>query len=201
MDSKILDKNYLLIQEQEKNMLKQAIFLLRAYTPNPWWHMLVPFKFVLDYHARKKAYKSFSNTYLHLKQMALTAAYQNLISDSQAESEARLEARLREYWLRKQPNLPQELYAQLRTWLDLLRGHYLKMLQSRGRHSHDLLAEAYPSRQAYTDFVNQLALVEEEIYPAVFGAGQTVCPACSCLEAQRKAFAQVREREVREAFD
>ena len=64
-----------------------------------------------------------------------------------------------------------------------------------------LLVEAYPSRQASTDFVNQLALVEEEIYPAVFGAGQTVCPSRSCLEPQRKAFAQVRERDILEAFN
>ena len=201
MDRKILDKTFLLIQEQEKRFLKQAIFLFRAYAPKPWWHLLIPFKFILEYLARKKAYRSFSKTYLHLKLIALDAAYQNLVSDSQAESEARLEARLREYWLQKQPTMSQELYAQLRTWLDLLHTHYLRMLQSRGRHFHDLPAEAYPSKDAYTEFVNQLALVEEEIYPAVVGTDQEACSTRSCLEAQQKAFAQVRERELREAFD
>ncbi len=201
MDRKILDKTFLLVQEQEKRFLKQAVFLFRAYAPKPWWHMLIPFKFVLEYLARKKAYRSFSKTYLHLKQIALDAAYQDLISDSQAESEARLEARLREYWLQKQPNMSQELYTQLHTWLDLLRGHYLRMLQSRGRHYHDLLAEAYPSKQAYSNFVKQLTLVEEEMDPAVFRTGQADCSATPDLDNQRKAFAQVRERELREAFD
>lgn len=201
MDQKILDKTYRLIREQEKALLKQAIFLLRAYTSRPWWHMLIPFRFVLEYLARKKAYKSFSKTYLHLKQMALDAAYHELISHSRAEGKARLEARLREYWLQQQPHLPQELYTQLHSWLELLRSHYLSLLQSRGRHFHDLLAQAYPSQQAYTDFIKQLALVEDEILPAVFETGQAVCSTPSCLEAQQKALAQVRERELREAFD
>ena len=203
MEKKIPDKAFSRIEKQEKDFVRRVVYLLRAYTPGPWWHVLIPFRFVLEYLTRKREIKLFSKTHLYLKHLALSAAYQDLASADPAESDARLEARLRDYWLHMQDTKSQEIYEQLSAWTELLRKHYFRMLQTGETDYRLMLQKAYSSESAYKEFLDRLADREGRIDRVLLGfrpvneekaAGQW-------LLNKQKAFARIRDREIHEAWD
>ncbi|MFW6106471.1 MAG: NF038143 family protein, partial [Desulfovermiculus sp.] len=73
--SKILDKVYKLLLERERRFAKNVAYLIRAQTQRPWWHIFIPFKFLLEYRDLKKDIRNFSAKHVHLKQIALSTAY------------------------------------------------------------------------------------------------------------------------------
>ncbi|MFW6055180.1 MAG: NF038143 family protein [Thermodesulfobacteriota bacterium] len=203
MEKKIPDKAFSRIEKQEKDFVRRVVYLLRAYTPGPWWHVLIPFRFVLEYLTRKREIKLFSKTHLYLKHLALSAAYQDLASDDPAESDARLEAGLRDYWLHMQDTKSQEIYEHLSAWTELLRKHYFRMLNTGETNYGLMLQNAYFSGSAYKEFLDHLADRERQIDRVMLGFRplNEKKPAGQWLVNKQKAFAQVRDREIREAWD
>ncbi|HKK00368.1 MAG TPA: NF038143 family protein [Desulfotignum sp.] len=198
--SKILDKRYSELLEQEKRFIKRVVYFIHAYTPRPWWRVVIPFNFLIDYFSRKKEIQAFSDSHFYLKQIALSMAYKDAESGNPGQSNSEMQAELRDYWMHMQKIESRELYEHLQQWMAMLKKHYLKLLLVQERYYIPLLQKAYSSRQEYKAFLTELTKLEEKIDQIILEyQNDKVLPA-GYIQRKQKAFQEIRERDLREAF-
>ncbi|MFO8113061.1 MAG: NF038143 family protein [Desulfosalsimonadaceae bacterium] len=197
---KTIDKNYVLLAEQEQLFVKRVVYLMRAHSPRPWWRMFIPFAFLLEYFARKKDVRTFAKAHLHLKEAALEAAYQEAASGRPEKNDSTLQARISDYLTHMQDIQSPELYDRLYAWAALLKDHYARMLPVQEKFYNLVLQNAYPSGGEYKRFLQELADAENGIDQLVLAARKDKEQAGIIIANKQKAFQQVREREIREAF-
>ncbi|MDF1592942.1 MAG: NF038143 family protein [Desulfobacterales bacterium] len=194
---KSLDKKYSLVLEREKQFVKRVVYIMRAHTQPPWWHMLIPFRFLFEHMARKRDVRAFSATHLYLKQIALSAARWDVEPGDPAASGRQMQARLRDYWLHMQTVKSGEIYEYLSEWMELLRSHYHRLLKASGKNYQTLLQNAYPSSE-YRDFLSRLTDLERKIDRSLLLVQGKTDTISAFIQNKQNAFAKVRERELRE---
>lgn len=197
---KDLDNRYSELLDQEKVFIKRVVYYIHAYTPRPWWHSFIPFNFLIDYFSRKKDVRAFSDSHLYLKQIALSMAYKDAESGNLGQSDFEMQAELRDYWMHMQKFESTELYEHLQQWMALLKEHYLKLLLIQERYYILLLQKAYSSRQEYKTFLTNLAEVEKKIDQIILDHQKNQAPLSRYIQWKQKAFWEIRERDLREAF-
>lgn len=198
--SKDLDKRYKEILEQEKIFLKRVVYYIHAYTPRPWWHVLIPFKFLLEYFSRKKDQRSFEDFYLHLKQIALAMAYQEIQTNSPESKDSELLAQLRDFCTHSSQIRCRGVHQLLEQWLGLLKKHYTRLLQVQEKYYHLLIGKAYGSAGNYQAFLRELSEIEKEMDQVWVDFQNNKARALTCAGNRQMAFAEIRKRELREAF-
>lgn len=197
---KDLDKRYSELLDQEKLFIKRVVYFIHAYTPHPWWHAFIPFKFLIEYYSRKKDVRTFSETHLYLKQIALSMAYKDAESGNPGQSESEMQAELRDYWMHMQKIKSQNLFEHLQEWMSLLKEHYHRLLLVRERYYILLLQQAYSSRQEYKNFLEKLTQVEKKIDQCILDSQKENTFLKNYIPRKQKAFEEIRARDVREAF-
>ncbi len=195
-----LDKRYREILEQERLFIKRAVYHIHAYTPKPWWHVLIPFKVLLEYYSRKKDVRALEESHLYLKQIALAMAYNDVDSGNPGASDPEMLARLHDYRVHIQKLNSADLYQGLEHWLKLLKAHYYRLLQVQEKRYHTLVRTAYTTKQHYQAFLDELAEVEARIDRALLELPKDGQHPETYLNNRKQAFAQLRERELRETF-
>ncbi|MFP4084216.1 MAG: NF038143 family protein [Desulfonatronovibrio sp.] len=198
--NKALDKRYNEIMEQEKLFVKRAVYFIHAYTPKPWWHVLIPFRFLLEYYSRKKDIRSFQKSHLYLKQIALAMAYQDIKTGTAGGSDSEMLAQVRDYSMRLQQLHSADLHQYIEQWMNLLKAHYYRLLLVQEKYYYLLLNKAYAGRQEYEDFLSKLADVEKKMDQIILDTHKNTDKSKQYIKSRQKAFAEIRERELREAF-
>ena len=198
--SNSLDKRYYEMLEQEKRFIRRVVYFIHAYTPRPWWRAVIPFNFLIDYFSRKKDVRVFSDSHLYLKQIALSMAYKDAESGKPGESDSEMQAALRDYWMHMQKIESRELHEYLQQWMAMLKNHYLKLLLVQERYYIRLLQKAYSSRQEYNTFLTELAGVEEKIDRIIIDSQEDKALLAGYMHRKQKAFQEIRDRDLREAF-
>lgn len=168
--SKILDKQYKLLLEREKRFAKNVVYLIRAQTGRPWWHIFIPFKFLLEYRDLKKDIRNFSATHGQLKQIALSAAYRTAAANDRDKNQLAMQAELRNFCVHTQKMASAEAYELLKQWMDLLFQHYGRLFQVSERDYSTLIRQAYTSSGKYRSFLDQLNTLEQRIDQAIQSA-------------------------------
>ncbi|MFN2353448.1 MAG: NF038143 family protein [Desulfopila sp.] len=198
--SKKLNKRYTELLEQEKLFIKRGVYWIHAYTPRPWWRACIPFNFLIDYLSRKKDVRAFSESHFYLKQIALSMAYKDAESENPGQSDSEMQAELRDYWMHMQKSESKVLYEYLQQWMALLKNHYLKLLLVQEKYYILLLQQAYSSRQEYKTFLTELAEVEKKIDQRILDHQKDMALPEGYIQRKQKAFLELRERDLREAF-
>lgn len=168
--SKSLDAQYKLLLAEEKRFAERVVYYMRAQVPPPWWHFLIPFKFLLEYRARKKDTRQFLEKHLRFKRMALDGAYRAVESGDLEKPRQEMRAELREYWMHEQKIDSRQLYEHLGEMLDVLMDHYHRLFQTGEQEYFPMLRKAYVTRGSYREFLNQIEQVEQAIDRAVVEA-------------------------------
>jgi len=161
--SKIRNTQYKLLLERERRFAKNVIYLIRAQTQRPWWHIFIPFKFLFEYRDLKKDIRNFSAKHVHLKQIALSAAYRTAVTNGRDKNQQAMQAELRDFCLHTQKIASQEVYELLKQWMDLLFQHYCRLFLSPARDYSTLIRQAYTSSGEYRSFLDQLNTLEQRI--------------------------------------
>ncbi|MFP4285294.1 MAG: NF038143 family protein [Desulfovermiculus sp.] len=209
--SKILDKVYKLLLERERRFAKNVAYLIRAQTQRPWWHIFIPFKFLLEYRDLKKDIRNFSAKHVHLKQIALSTAYRTALTHDREKNQQAMQAELRDFCLHTQKIASQEAYELLKQWMDLLFQHYLRLFEQQERDYSTLIRRTYTSSEEYRSFLDQLNTLEQRIDQAILSAvqerieppegrpteGQGTDP---YIRHKQKAIQDLRARELNDIF-
>ena len=207
----ILNKQYKLLLERERRFAKNVIYLIRAQTGQPWWHIFIPFKFLLEYRDLKKDIRNFSAKHGHLKQIALSAAYRTAATNDRDKNQQAMQVELRDFCLHTQKIASQEAYELLKQWLDLLFQHYYRLFLIPERDYSTLIRQAYTSSGEYRSFLDQLNTLEQRIDQAAQHAmGISIEPperippgnegSDPYIRHKQKAIQDLRARELNDIF-
>jgi len=197
--SKLLQDQYSLLLQTEKEFATRVVYLMRAYTPQPWWHLFIPFKFLMEYFSLRKERREFIEKHLLFKRMALDAAFRAVESGEPEKNRQEMHNQLREFWLRNQQFESRQLNDRLEKMIDLLFDHYLRLIRTGERDYSLMVRQAYRVKADYQNFLDEMARVEAEIDRAVAEALGLKWPDFY-MQNKQKAIREVRSREVRETF-
>jgi len=158
--------NYELILAAEKQFAREVTLGVIVQQPLSVWHYLIPGMFIFDFLRRNTAISRYTKHFMFPRQLAIDAA-QNLMQGYEASSvNSRIAAEI-ENWLNSlNINSLQLARAQQRA-IDLLIGHYSKLLRAEGNSHIELIENAYGSREAYEAHVRELTTAEAEIDRAI----------------------------------
>ncbi len=195
----MLDKQYNLLLEEERRFAKRIVYLIRAQSPRPWWHIFIPFKFVFEYFSLKKEVQNFSAKHVYLKQIALSAAYRSAETRDLDKSSQDMQAELRDFWLHVQKLDSQGLYKLLGQWMDMLFRHYDRLFQTHEENYLAQIRKVYNSSGQYQNFLDQLTQIEkqidQEVQAAVGSSGTD-----PYIQYKQQAIQDLRARELRDIF-
>lgn len=181
--------------ERETQFIKRVVYLMRAHTQRPWWHMFIPFKFLLEHLARRRDFRAFSGTHLYLKQIALSAAYRDVKTGNPDIINSETEARIRDYRVHVQKIKSAEIYELLTAWVNLLRDHYRLLLSAEGRSYFALVKNAYSSEKEYQEFFARLKKIEAKIDATIMQTETNLEKLTYFNERKEKSINEARERE------
>lgn len=196
---KVADKLYRLLIDQEKTFAKRVVYIMRAETPPPWWHLLIPFRFLLEYFAFRKNVRQFTEKYLLLKRMALSAALNAVQHGDWDRSRQEMHSELRDFWMHSQKIQSRELYEHLVELADLSMDHYRKLLETGEMDYTSMIRRAYGRPSEYRDHLEQLGQTEAKIDQAAHNAFGLDTPDPH-ITARRKAMQEARMQHLREIF-
>lgn len=196
--TQIPDRQYRLLLQEERLMAKRVVYLIRAKAPQPWWHIFIPFKFLLEYKRLKKDIRNFSARYVYLKQIALAAAYRSTVNRDQEKSRQEMQAELRDFCLHSKEIASQNAYEFLSQWMDLLFQHYGQLFQVQEKNYRDLIRKTYTFKE-YQNFLDQLSRLEQSIDQA----GQSDRKdgkSDPSIQQKQQAIQELRARELNDIF-
>ncbi len=197
--SKILDKQFKLLLERERRFSKNVVYLTRAQTPRPWWHIFIPFKFLLEYRDLKKDIRHFTAKYLTLKHIALSAAYRAAVTNDRKKNQQTMQAELRDFCVHNQKIPSQEAYEILKQWMDLLFQHYYRLFLIPERDYSKLIRQAYTSSEEYRSFLGQLNTLEQDMDQALQSASGGE-ESDLHIQQKQKALQDLRSREINDMY-
>jgi len=197
--SKALESQYRLLLDQEKKFAKRVVYMIRAKTSSPWWHLFIPFKFLLEYFSLRKNVKEFTEKHLLVKRLALSAAYRTVQSGDRDKNRQQMLGELRDFWLHKQRLDSRELYELLGELADILWEHYLRLLEIPGKDYNSIVRRAYGGRGEYRLFLDRVEDVEKRIDRAAHDAlnMESLDPH---TRSRQEAMREVREQDVNDIF-
>ena len=185
--------------EQEKSFAKQVVYIMRAQAPPSWWHLFIPFKFLLEYFSFKKNVRVFTEKHLLLKRMALSAAFRAAESGNRDQRREEMQAELRDFCIHHQDPYFQKLYDRLAELADLLLAHYQRLLETDGKDYHAMVRSAYGFRAQYRQFLNLVEAAEAGIDQAVVDALWLESPDPN-IRSRQAAMREARHRALDEIF-
>lgn len=196
--SELLDKQYNLLLQQERLLAKRVVYLIRAQAQKPWWHIFIPFKFLLEYKRLKKDIRNFSARHVYLKQIALAAAYRSTLTRDQEKPRQEMQAELRDFCLHSQEITSRNAYELLGQWMDLLFQHYWQLFQIQENNYQDLIRKAYTYKE-YQSFLKQLSQLENSMNQAEQSDPEPgkLDP---CIRQKQQAIQDLRSRELDDIF-
>lgn len=197
--SKLAQDQLSLLLEVEKEFARRVVYLMRAYTPKPWWHIFIPFKFVMEYISLRKEKRDFTEKHLLFKRMALEAAFHTVESGKPEENKQEMHSKLKEFWFQNQQIESGQLYERLVKMIDLLLEHYIRLMKTGERDYGMMIRKAYGLRADYQNFFDRMERVEAEIDRALVEALGLKWPDLY-MQIKQRSIKEVRSREVRETF-
>ena len=198
---RVLDTKYQNIHAQERSLAKAVASAVIEVKPVSAWEILIPILFLLSFFQVKRSKETFTLNFLFTKKLALEAAF-TMVDKEKSREEAREQIK------EKTGNIlagdKAGLYSskirqkQLRE-MDLLIEHYCRLLNAEGKDYPSLVKNAYPSREEYVAFLEELEQAEREVYQAAY---QTVKSSSSREIASKmeEATARIRRAELDRLF-
>jgi hypothetical protein len=203
MDSKELSRKYRWISQEEQHFLRTLASYMRARTPQPFWHWLIPFKFALEMLARNRITEDLSQNVFQARQLALDRAY-DLQQRADRESVLqKLEASLQQ-WLQGQNLYTQDILDKQLQLAELFLEHYSRLFQAQGKGYKQLVQEAYADPSEYESLLHQASSLEQDIDEQVLQVAGSKAADPSRLKRniriKQQALQETRAKEVQRIF-
>ncbi|MFO8033015.1 MAG: NF038143 family protein [Desulfohalobiaceae bacterium] len=203
MGNQELSQKYRWISQEEIHFLRTLATYIRAKTPQPFWHWLIPFKFALEMLARNRMTEDFSKNVFQARQLALDSAYALQQGEDRESVLQKLEGNLQK-WLQGQNLYTQEILDQQMQLAELFIEHYSRLFQAQGKGYKQLVQNAYAEPSAYENFLQQVSNLEQEIDKQVLQvAGPRIADSSKLernIRVKHEALQETRAKEVQRTF-
>ena len=163
------------------------------------WHYLIPGMFIIDFLKRGSGIKRYSHHFMFPRKLALDAA--QAITQGEEKSQRLLEAEGEiKTWLNSLNLYSEVLLRSQMTTVDLLVGHYERLLMAKGDSYYYLIENAYTSRANYEAFLSRLTSAENEVDRAIIETlGETETLSVR-LEAEKAQVEKQRKKHTDRVF-
>ena len=161
-----MNNNYELIIAAEKQIAREVTLGVVVQQPLSVWHYLLPGMFIIDFLRRTSAISRYTKHFMFPRQLAIDAARHLLQGYERADVDLRLAADI-DTWLNSLNIHSLPLVRAQQRAVDLLIGHYSKLLIAEGNSHLELIENAYGSRETYEAHVGELTSAEAEIDRAI----------------------------------
>ncbi|MFW6313974.1 MAG: NF038143 family protein [Desulfohalobiaceae bacterium] len=196
-------KKYRDISQEELHFVRTLATHIRAKTPQPFWHWLIPFKFALEMLAKSRMTDELSKNVFQARQLALDSAYALQEGKDRTSVLQDLEANLQK-WLQGQNLYTQDILDKQLQLAEQFMEHYCRLFKAQGRGYQELVRNAYLQPQAYQDVLQRISDLEKDIDQEVLQIADSRVSDSSKLEqniqAKQEALQETRAREVRRIF-
>jgi hypothetical protein len=161
------------------------------------WHMLLPGMFIFDLLRRSQVVRQYSAVFMYPRKVALEAALESIEGESPPEEKA--EGVIRQ-WLDSLKMYSEPLLRAHLRLIAVLRDHYSKLLQGKGKDYATLLRKVYGTRGNYEAYLRRLIAAEQEVDRSVAdfrGQSQGIRER---LQAEQTQLEILREKEIDRIF-
>ncbi len=162
-----MDK-YQIITSAEQQFAREVTLGVMIQRPLPAILYIIPGMFFIEYLRRGTAIRKYTKHFMFPRNLALLTAEAVSRGEAEHEIDARIEMDIRN-WLTELGLFSPELAEAQKKSVELIRDHYMKLLAAEGDSIHDLIKDAYPSREDYEAFLEALSAAEKEIDGAIVG--------------------------------
>ena len=187
------------ISAAERQFAKEVALNVIYLQPPKMWQNLIPGMFFLDFLRRGRIIRRYTKKYMFPRMLALEAVRQmaNGASEQTASRHARefIEAELQPFG--NQAPVLARAYQQA---VDLLAGHYHRLLRAHGEGYGELVHAAYRSAGEYKTYLDQLTAAEKQIDNVIIEATGSDKPLASQLQLEANQVAERRRKELERIF-
>jgi len=159
--SVIMDK-YNIIMSAEQQFAREVTLGVIVTRPLTVWHYIIPGMFVIDFLRRGSAIRQYTKHFMFPRMCALDAA----VAVTQEEDKETLNSRIKEdlrIWLESVNLYSSDLFHAHVELVELLAGHYLKLLNSEGDTFYLLIENAYQNRDRFKQYIETITSAENEV--------------------------------------
>ena len=159
---------YQIIRSAEEQFAREVTLGVMIQRPLPALLYIIPGMFFIEYLRRGTAVRKYTKHFMFPRNLALLTAEAASRGEDEHEIDARIEMDIRD-WLTELGLYSPELAEAQKKSVDLIRDHYMKLVAAEGDSIHDLIKDAYPSREDYVAYLDALNTAEKEIDGAIVG--------------------------------
>ena len=160
-----------IIVSAEEQFAREVTLGVIVQKPPPIWQTLIPGMFLFDFLRRNRAIWQYTKYYMMIRKPAIDAAQALASGQDQADVHSRLKTGI-ENRLNSLNLFSPDLARAQQLAGSLLSDHYLKLLGAEGDNHHDLIRNAYPSREEYAEHLRRLTSAEKEVNRAILSKNQ-----------------------------
>ena len=193
------EKKYNAILAYETSFAKTVATDVILGKPLTVWHFLIPFMFVFNFLRMRSETELLTRNFLFIKKLALDAAFEMGKGEDKSSRLNWIDNEIRD-WLTSKELYSEEIHQGQMAEVNLLIGHYYKLLQAEGDSYQSLVKNAYETREQFEAFSQQLTLVEREIDQGVIRGLSTTGEAWDSMLTKQAVISEMRTREVRRLF-
>jgi hypothetical protein len=157
---------YHLILSAEKAFARRVALGIHVSRPLKVWHYLIPGMFIIDFLRRSSTIRRYSQTFLHTRKLALSAAKTRIQNRDEAGINEQTEFRVAQ-WLSGLGLHADALIKRQTEAIVCLSDHYIKLLREEGETYEDLIREAYPHRYQFKHFLETITAFENQVDQAI----------------------------------
>jgi hypothetical protein len=193
------DKKKALVLEGEASFARAVALGVIVKRPPSAWHFLLPGMFLFDFLRRSSETKRYSELFLFPRKLALEGALDLLNGESRKDLFSEAEESIRR-WLISLKLYSDRLLRAHMGEITLLVDHYTRLLRTEEESYHDLIQQAYSTREHYETFLTELGAAEREVDQAVaeFHGGSAAI--WQRLQAEQVQVEELRKKEIERIF-
>jgi hypothetical protein len=157
----IMDK-YDIIVNAERQFAREVTLGVIVTRPLTVWHYVIPGFFIIDFLRRGSAIRQYTKLFMFPRQLAVDVAAAKL--EAEADQSVNVEpADSIGSWLESLNLYSPELVQAHLALVDVLAGHYVKLLNAEGDTINILIEGAYRERESFKQFIASVTAAENEV--------------------------------------
>ena len=191
--------NYDMIVSTEEAFARRVALGVIMTMPLSAWHYFIPFMFVFDFLRRSSVISRYTRHFMFPRKLAIDAAQEISNGENRENRLSRVEEKIKE-WLNSLNLYSQGLHRSQMEVVNLLIGHYSKLLNADGDTYNSLVKNAYNHRENYEVYLSQLASSEKEVDRAIIETLGETEKLREKIVAEQQQVEKQREKNLAEIF-
>ena len=198
----VVDTKYNIIHSQERSLAK-AVARRVVQTPDVTvWTFMIPLVFIFNFLRYKRASEAFVLNFLFTKSLALDAAL-DMIKKGQSRQEvlAQIEDKTSDILAADTRGVYSDrIRRKQMNEINLLLGHYLRLLEAEGKSYESMVKNAYQTRDDYGVFLRELTAAEKAVNRAAIQTVGRSQAASELISGMEKETERIRTAEAQKIF-